>query len=46
MHILDKIYIKIKKAYEEENVSQLYPAANKQLQYRLHQFVVKGDHCF
>lgn len=39
---LDKIRTLIKRAYEERNIPTPYPAANKQLQDRLRQFVCKG----
>lgn len=39
---LDDLCSKVKEAYVDNKIPQPYPAANKQLQSRLTQFVAKG----
>jgi len=46
MCVSDEVYLAVKKAYENENIPQPYPAANKHLQHRLNQFVTKGNDFF
>ncbi|CAF4078013.1 unnamed protein product, partial [Rotaria sordida] len=38
----DELYAKVKQAYVDVNIPAVYPAANKQLQQRLSDFVSKG----
>ncbi len=42
----DDLYSKVKQAYIDANIPVPYPAANKQLQLRLTQFVSKGQNFF
>ncbi|CAF1596322.1 unnamed protein product [Rotaria sp. Silwood1] len=41
--LLDELYSKVKQAYVDVNIPAVYPAANKQLQQRLSDFVSKEE---